>query len=120
MQPFARLFAEVLVHFRRRRAGCSDVGGRNRLPAVLRRAPERQRISPDSEPRSACSSHRKRFIDIDFPAVVVGAGDCRRLRTGFCLHVWRGEERKVAITGLAIRASCRCFRIAGCQHHADG
>jgi len=30
------------------------------------------------------------------------------------------RERKVAITGLAIRASCRRFRITGCELHRWG
>src|SRR5579863_8384096 len=60
---------------------------------MFRGAPESQRISPRRSLGTLARDYRKGFVDVDFPAVVVGAGDCSG-GTGFCLHVWRGERKE--------------------------
>ena len=68
----------------------ADGTGFQRCSVVLQKASELRWAGRFG---ALAGAHRKGFVDIDFPAIVVGAGDYGG-GTGFCLHVWRGERKE--------------------------
>ena len=107
-RAFSGMLAEVMVDLRRGRARCPDVGGRNRFPAVLRRTPECQRTALGWSFRALARGHRKRFVDIDFAAVVIRTSDDSG-STGFCLHVWHGERKEGRDYGTSHQGELQAF-----------
>src|SRR5580698_3475635 len=107
-RAFSGSLAEVMVDLRRSRARCPDVGGRNRFPAMLRGTPECQRTTLGWSFRALARGYRKRFVDIDFAAIVVSTRDDSG-STGFCLHVWHSERKEGRDYGTSHQGELQAF-----------